>query len=232
MGDLVIMRDNNIYITSQALAIGVNHSHETVIRLIRNSSDLPQLSDLKSEGLKTKGRAAEVFYLDEEQATLVIMLMKNSPVVRVFKSTLIKEFYKQRRLLEKWKVTKEGIEYQQQRLEGKKVRLEETDWIKTFVNYATDQGSKSAHMYYMNISKMENQALFFLDQKVKNVREFLDFKQLGLVRIADMAVIEAIKEGIKSKMYYKDIFKLAKDRVEMLTKIIPKSPIELLIGND
>ena len=49
MSDLVIMRDNNIYITSQSLAIGVKHSHETVVRLIRNSSDLPQLSDLKSE---------------------------------------------------------------------------------------------------------------------------------------------------------------------------------------
>lgn len=158
--------------------------------------------------------------------------MKNSPIVRQFKSKLVKEFFRQRKLLQEWMATKEGVEYQQQRLESKKVRLEETDWIKVFVNYATEQGSQNAHLYYANISKMENKALFFLDQKVKNVRELLDFKQLGLIKVADMAVIEAIKEGIKNKMHYKEIYKLAKERVEILSKIVPKSPLAFLISNE
>lgn len=36
----------------------IQNKHETVVRLLRNSMDLPQLSDLKSETVKTKGRHA------------------------------------------------------------------------------------------------------------------------------------------------------------------------------
>ena len=67
MNGLVFVKNNVAFTTSQSIAVGVGHSHSTVLKLIRNSMDLDQLRDLKSRSLKTKGRDAEVFDLDEEQ---------------------------------------------------------------------------------------------------------------------------------------------------------------------
>lgn len=228
MDGLVIVIENKPFTTSIEIAKGVDHSHTSVLKLIKNSMDLEMFRDLKVLKISTKGRPSDMFYLDEEQATLLIALMKNTPIVREFKQKLITEFYKLKRALIKIQISKQGAEYQLMRSEGKQIRLEETDWIKAFVNYATDQGSKSAHRYYSNISTMENKALFMLDQKVKNVRELLDMKQLSLVRVADMAVVEAIKEGIEEKLHYKEIYQKAKERVEMLSKVIPRSPLAFL----
>lgn len=44
------------------------------------------------------------------------------------------------------------------RFEGKEARREETDVIKTFVEYAKSQGSKSAGKYYLVISKETNRS--------------------------------------------------------------------------
>ena len=43
------------------------------------------------------------------------------------------------------------------------------------------------------------------------------------------AIVErAIKHGMDSDMYYKDIYKLAKERIEMFADILGESPINLI----
>lgn len=231
MKGLVVMRNSDIFTTSKAIADGVNHSHETVIRLIRNSSDLQQLSDLKSETLKTKGRAAEVFYLDEEQATLVIMLMKNSPVVRKFKSTLAKEFFKQRKLIQQLLIQKHNQDWIGKRQETKIMRRELTDMIQKFIEYAKSQGSESASKYYMAISRMELTGLFLMEQKYPNARDVMSFRQLNLIEMADEAIARALDEAMNLGLHYKECYKFAKDRIEILAKIFPPSPLPLLLAN-
>jgi hypothetical protein len=128
-----------------------------------------------------------------------------------------------------------------QRQAGKLIRREQTDTIQEFVQYATAQGSTQAHRYFCNITKMENQALFLLEQKFKNLRDILDLNQLGLVRTADSIVKKALSEGMAGNLFYKDIYKLAKTRIETLAAIhgkvaIPASQIQSsgqsLIGMD
>ncbi len=74
---------------------------------------------------------------------------------------------------------KQSAEWIAQRAAGKITRLEETDTIQQFVEYATAQGSTSANRYYCNISKMQNKALFILEQKFPNLREILDLNNGG-----------------------------------------------------
>ena len=232
MRELVIVRNNEVFTTSQAIAKGVGHSHETVVRLIRNSSDLPQLQVLKSESLKTKGRTAEVFYLSEEQATLVVMLMKNSPVVRLFKSTLAKEFFKQRKMIQNLLVKKQNVEWLAKRNETKVMRRECTDIIQEFIEYAKDQGSKSADHYYSNFSRMEVTGLFIIEQKYPNARDVMSIRQLNLIEMADEAICISLKESMAKKTPYKECYQIAKERICLLASIFPKSPLPLLLSSE
>lgn len=225
--ELVKIMNKSIFTNTLAIAEGIEHTHETVVKLLKNSRDLTQFSNLKSEKIFTKGRPAIVYWLDEEQATLLIMLMKNSPKVKLFKSKLAKEFYRQRNLLQNIATQKQNAEWLAQRESGKTMRLEETDMIKKFVNYATDQGSKNAQRYYANISKMETKALFFIEQYFPNMRDAMNLRQLNLIETADQAVTYALQEGMEEELPYKEIYQKAKARVEALAAIFPKTLIPL-----
>ena len=111
------------------------------------------------------------------------------------------------------KTQKQNQQYIETRNQSKIGRRQETDIIKIFIEYAKNQGSKSADKYYMIFSKMENAAFFILKEKFKNVREILNIRQLSKIIIADMIVKQAIIEGMENNYFYKDIFQLAKKRV-------------------
>ena len=95
--------------------------------------------------------------------------------------------------------------------------------IKEFIEYATKQGSKNAAFYYANISKMENTALFFLEQKFKNLRDILDIRQLSTVDSADHIVAKALRDGMDSGMAYQNIYTMAKKRVEAFAELRGKT---------
>jgi len=90
---------------------------------------------------------------------------------------------------------------------------------------ANKSATMSRKRYYANISKMENQALFLLEQKYKNLRDALDIHQLSTVKSADMIVMKALSDGMAQGLHYKDIYKLAKLRVESFAEIIGKTLI-------
>jgi KilA-N domain len=125
--------------------------------------------------------------------------------------------------VENWVVEWSALKQQRQNAEwiearntGKRSRKQETDGIKLFVEYAKAQGSQSAEKYYTSISKMENAALFLVEQKYPNLRDVLGVAELGLIAVADTIVFNALRDGIEQAMHYKDIYKLAKQRVETL----------------
>lgn len=231
MNGLVFVKNNTAFTTSQMIANGVGHSHSTVLKLIRNSMDLDQLLDLKSRRLKTKGRDAEVFDLDEEQATLVVMLMKNTPIVRKFKSTLAKEFFRQRLIIQTLLNQQKDPERIIVRERTKVIRKECTDVIQKFVIYAKEQGSKSAEKYYMNFSRMELTGLFLIEQKFPNARDVMSIRQLNLIEMADEAVAISLQDSMSKNIHYKECYQIAKDRICMLAKIFPPSPLPLLIDS-
>ena len=110
-----------------------------------------------------------------------------------------------------------------QRRAGKMIHHEKTNTIKDFVAYAKEQGSHNAEMYYQNIAKLENKALFILDQKFKNLRDLLDLNQLSTISSADAIAARAIDEGMRTGLHYKDIYQLAKKRVELFADLRGKT---------
>lgn len=110
---------------------------------------------------------------------------------------------------------------------GKLVRQEWGDVVHDFVGYAMSQGSKSAQMYYMNIIKMQYQALKFVKQSGdKYFRDSLDILQHSQLMSIEFAVQQALLEGMDMGLPYKDIFKFAKERALELAV-----PLKRLTGN-
>lgn len=231
MGSLVFVKNNIPFTTSLEIAEGVNNSHTSVLKLIKSSLDLDTFFDLKSNKVKTKGAPVEVFSLTEEQATLLIALMKNTPIVRDFKNRLVREFFKQRKLLQKLLNQQSNAEWLSKRQETKAVRKECTDTIKKFVDYAISQGSQSASKYYVALSKMELSGLFLMEQKYPNARDVMSMRQLNLIEMADEAVATALEEAMNSGLHYKECYVKAKEKIQLLAKIFPPSPLPLLLGN-
>ena len=221
MENLVVIQKNETFSNSKVLAVGTDNEHNSVIRLVRKHKDtLEEFGTLRFEIEKTKGRPMEIVYLNESQTYFLMTAMKNSEKVVRFKKELVKEFMRMRKALISIQVMQQNKEWQQARLDGKAVRKETTDAIKDFVEYAVMQGSKSAVRYYGNITTMENKALFILEQKFDNVREVLNNHQLSTIKIADRIVYESLQEGMERGMHYKEIYKLAKERVETLATLV------------
>ena len=149
--------------------------------------------------------------------------MRNNEKVTVFKEELIKEFMRMRKALMQLQITRQSEEWKNKREQSKLSRLEVTDEIKEFVEYATNQGSQNAKMYYSNLTKMEYKSLFLLEQKFPNLKDFLNHKQLSSLETADHIVEETLKEGMNLQMNYKDIYQLAKKRIEELANLIKPS---------
>ena len=221
VNNLVLIEKNNLITTSLIVAKGVDYEHRTVLQLIRKHlKDLHEFGTLTLGMRKSRGRPTEYYNLNELQVYFLMTLMQNNEKVTRFKKELIKEFGRMKNALLSIQVMHQNQEWQQLRIEGKAVRRETTDAIQDFINYATTQGSKNAIRYYSNISKMENKALFILEQKFENVREVLNNHQLSTLKTADRIVYETLQEGMERGLHYKDIYQLAKERVETLATLI------------
>lgn len=235
MTGLVLTDGKRAYTTTRIIADGVSVEHESVIRLVKKYADDMNeigLSRFQIGKVQTGGRPQEVAELDEAQAIFLVTLMKNSKTVVKFKKKLTTGFLKMRDELAKRLDNQKVDGWENARKDGKIIYQQKTDVIKQFVDYATGQGSKSAFRYYGNLAKMENSALFFFEQKYENLREVLTIKQLMQVATADDVIEKALKEGMDQEMFYKDIYKLAKERIVAFADIIGKSPIaELTVNN-
>jgi phage regulator Rha-like protein len=225
MDNIVFLDNGKPVTTTLIISEGVGTSHRNVMGLLKRYSNRETLSTFRLSKVSRGGRPVEYATLSEEQTTFLITLMQNSDKVVTFKEALTKEFFKQRQIISRLILQRESPDWQNVRKDGKQIYKQKTNVIKEFVEYATNQGSSSSQRYYSNIAKMQNSALFFFEQKYKNMREVLTIKQLMQVATADDVIEKALKDGMDKELPYKDIYILAKERIISYAEIIGKSPI-------
>ncbi|QBX07105.1 hypothetical protein JavanS111_0013 [Streptococcus satellite phage Javan111] len=95
------------YTTSEIVAECAGVQHHTVTRLLRNHKE--QFEAFRFYGfeihkLDGKGRPKKVYHLNEQQATLLITYLDNTPQVVKFKTNLVKAFFEMRDELAKFKL--------------------------------------------------------------------------------------------------------------------------------
>jgi len=223
---LVTIQREEAQTTSLIVAEVFGKRHDHVIRDIRKL-----MGELPPERLPIFGEST---YLNEQQRLQVMFTMNRDGFSLLamgftgkkaleFKLQYIDAFNQMERRLSQLAAMHQNAEWLEQRKLGKETRLLTTDTIKNFTDYATAQGSMNAAKYYITLTTMENKALFLLEQKYKNIRNLLDLHQLSTVKSADQVVMKALRDGMDQGLHYKEIYILAKKRVESYADLIGKS---------
>ena len=212
MNELVYLKKDDAFTDSLIIAKHSGVDHRKVKSLIRKyRSRLQGFGKLSSpcEVESTGGRKATYYELNEEQATFLITLMKNTEAVVSFKVNLVSEFYKMRKFIAE-KQTAAWLETRQQ---GKLTRKAETDVIKKLVEYAKEQGSTHPDMLYMTYSKLANKYAGI------NKRDNATVMQLNNLSLMEHIILNVVQNGIATEMHYKDIYKTSKARLESMKDI-------------
>ena len=234
MDNLLTIKKDEIYVATDILAKELERKHQTIYNLVKTyKEEIETLGVLTFEIRKPNnekgGQPVKFYYLNEEQYIFLITNMRTkanekSTVMRK-KIEISKQFVKMRKTLLNLATQKANQEWLETRSKGKISRLKETDTIKNFIEHAKNQGSKNADKYYITLTNMENKALFLIEQKFKNLREILNINQLDEIKQADEIVLKALNDGMNENMHYKDIYKLAKKRVELFASLKGQSVV-------
>lgn len=116
------------YTTDKIIAECSGNQLKVVKNLIRrHKDDLSEFGILHFENAKLpgRGRPEKIYHLNEQQATLLITYLDNTPQVNQFKKNLVREFYRMKR---------EIIQRKINRAVGKPQRRTLTDAIKAWSN--------------------------------------------------------------------------------------------------
>ena len=128
MSDLVYLTPNTEepFTTSEVIAECAGVKRDTVQKLIqRHEKDLREFGRVGFEirTLQTRGgqQMAKIYHLNEQQATLLLTFLRNTPVVIEFKKELVRQFFAMR---------KELMNIRAVKAERKPLRTSMTDAIK------------------------------------------------------------------------------------------------------
>lgn len=218
------------------IADGFGRRHEQITRLVRKyRKKFEEINTLKVFIRKAKTKAFEEFLLDEDQFFFLGTLFKNNDQVVDFKLRLVQEFKKCRKQLAKALNQKHDTAWNQARLTVKTIRMLETGAIQDFIAYAKKQGGTPAgcDKYYTNFTQMMNTLLFICEGKFKSLRDVLTPEQLMTVGSAEQIIGKALRDDMNNNVFYKEIYKNAKRKVEIFAELHGQSEVlnkQMLIG--
>lgn len=215
MYELVEVRKDDVFTNSKIIAEGTGNRHEAVQKIIsKYSSDIEDFGALRFEirvleHENYKGSTREkIYFLNEEQATFVLTLLRNSKVVVKFKKELVRQFYAMRRFL----IEKQSKLWNDTRLASKENRLKETDVIKLLVEYAKEQGSAHSDKLYLAYTKLANAI-------IGGKRDDMTVSELNTLTLVESIIKQTIEIDMSMGMDYKDIYKDCKDRIGQFAEI-------------
>lgn len=210
MYDLVEVRKDEVFTNSKIIADGTGNQHKNIKELItKYQNDIKEFGTLSVLNVEsTGGRPEQVYYLNEEQATFVITLLRNSKVVVKFKKELVRQFYAMRSFL----IEKQSKLWNDTRIACKENRLKETDVIKLLAEYAREQGSTHSDKLYMTYTKLANSI-------VGGKRDDMTASELNNLTLVENIIKQTIEIDMSMGMHYKDIYKDCKERIGQFAEI-------------
>lgn len=212
--ELVTVKNNQIFTDSKIISDGVGIKHHSIQQLIaKYENDISEFGQLAFEMRPVKYSRGtnfeKIYFLNEEQATFIITLMRNNKTVVAFKKELVRQFYLMRQFI----FERQSKNWIQTREQGKFTRKAETDVLKSLVEYAKLQGSEHSDKMYITYTKLAN--------KICGVsgRDNATAQQLSNLTVAENIILHCIQAGIDENKHYKDIYKDCKKRLEMFKDI-------------
>lgn len=213
MYELVEVRENDVFTNSKVIAEGTGNQHHAVQQIIQkyedDISDFGQVAfEMRAVKYQRGTNQEKVYLLNEEQATFVITLLRNSKVVVKFKKELVRQFYAMRKFL----IEKQSKLWTETRIANKENRLKETDVIKLLEDYAKEQGSKNSDKLYMVYTKLAKSV-------VGGKRDSVSVSELNNLTLVESIILQTIQIDMSMGMHYKDIYKDCNDRIKRFAEI-------------
>jgi Rha family phage regulatory protein len=217
---LMVKHGDQARVSSRVVAEKFGKEHRHVLRAIRNlgiTEEFRVCNFGQSNYLNKQGKNIDEIMMTRDGFSILAMGFTGPEAMR-WKIDFINAFNAMEKALLR---TIKSETWARARIQGKEVRNELTDAIQDLIEYATAQGSKNAKMYYANITNMEYKALKLLEQGSKigeNFRDTLDKFEINALFMAEQIAQHWINEGMKQGLHYKEIYQLAKMKVEQYTK--------------
>lgn len=220
MNKLVELVKGQVLTTSLIFAEEFELNHRDLLVKIRDlTAKYPAVKKefKESNFTNNRNRDYQMFYITRDGYLILIMNTsakgKSQNLLFQKKLLFIQAFNKLEELVLQEMVNKKNTEWITTREQGKSIRIELTDTIKDFVEYAKKQGSKNADRYYSNITKMEYKALGYIQEVKPELRNTLDSMQLYQILLAEDLVKRQIIKYMSENIHYKEIYILIKQDV-------------------
>ena len=217
--ELVEANGNDIFCDSSMVARKFGQDHDKVRKIINGlCDDLSNLDSsipisnrykIVSEQRTYRGRNYNVYLMDRDFFSLLAMRFKTKKALE-WQIKFINAFMAMENKILQFDLNESDKDWISARQESKQIRRKETDVIKDFVEYATEQGSQSAKFYYKHITKATYKALGFLAQKKPKLRESLNIIETSELILAENKATQLLKQYMDTGMKYKDIYKYVK----------------------
>lgn len=146
-----------------------------------------------------------------EEAVYNISFRSNKPEAKLFTKWVTKVL-RQIRINGFYVLDEKGEEWLKTREETKKVRRMETDTIKRFVEYAKENGSTHADMYYQNFTKLVQNHLGI----ESGTRDDLDQNTLLRLKSLETVVDMHLNTLMNTDMPYKDMYAGVKELIQSI----------------
>lgn len=229
----LIESEGYFFVSSLEIADKFNKNHKDVLRSVENLECSEQFNRRNFAPITytdSRGRRQKKILVTKDGFCFLAMGFTGAEAAR-WKELFIVAFNK----LEKMLLTDKGALWALKRYENKMVRKPLTDAIKEFVAYAIEQGSESYRnnpgIAYANFTKMEYKALFLVSKNVAGIRDKLSMFDLSTLSIAERGVRKVLQDEMAKGTHYKDIYQIAKEKVESLAELVGPSDQLSLVDN-
>lgn len=163
----------------------------------------------KEDSRVVRGREFKTYNMNRDGYMFLVMNISTKKAHNK-KLAFIKAFNEMERRLLSLTENSSDNEWVKVRTQSKQLRLQQTDVIKEFVDYATNQGSKSAKFYYKHVTNATYKALDLIQHKKPKLRDTLDCMELSQLMVAENVAKKSIKKHMENGEHYKVVFELVK----------------------
>ena len=221
MKNLVTLTNNELTTTSNLVAkeLGVEHRH--MMQRIKNFA--VGISTVRFDEMYTestwgaKGQTHKNYTMNRDGYMFLVMNI-GTKKAHGKKLAFIDAFNAMEKAILQGDKNKDNQEWLATRAQSKAARLQQTDVIKTFVEYATAQGSANAKHYYKHVTNATYSALQLMQHKKPALRDTLDGMQLAQLMVAENAAKASMLHHMGAGEHYKVIYVLVKADLEALAE--------------
>jgi len=215
--ELVEVNKNEVYCDSHIVARKFGIKNANVAIIIKNV--LKDIGDLKVCGADPKCYAEEreyrgnkytAYIMNRDFFSFLVMRFKGKKAV-IWQLRFIAAFNTMEQHILSADKNATDPKWLNKRELGKAARLQETDVIKEFVEYAKKQGSTSTEFYYSRITNATYKALGLMTQRKPKLRDTMDFYELSELLLAERFAKNSLKKYMDLGRNYKDIYDSVRD---------------------